>query len=195
MVSLQPENVLREGDALLVVDVQPDFCPGGALGVDEGAQVIPVLNRWIRAAQALGIPIYASRDWHPPHHLSFYDQGGPWPPHCIQDTSGAAYHPDLELPKDAIRISKGVRLDRDQYSAFDATGLAGHLQAQNIQRLFVGGLAQDVCVRASVLSGLEEGFEIHLIPEATRPVSREEGEQAMVDMVRAGAIVESEEAA
>jgi nicotinamidase/pyrazinamidase len=195
MMAVQPDKVLREGDALLVVDVQTDFCPGGKLAVERGDEVIPVLNEWIRAATGARVPVYASRDWHPPHHVSFYDQGGAWPPHCVQDTPGAAYHPALELPDEAIRISKGVRLDRDQYSAFDSTGLGEHLRSRGIRRLFVGGLAQDVCVRATVLSAVDENFEVHLIPDATRPVSPREGERALQDMQRAGAVLQTSEAA
>jgi nicotinamidase/pyrazinamidase len=191
-----PQDVLRQGDALVVVDVQQDFCPGGKLAIEGGDEVIPILNRWIRAADAAGVPIYASRDWHPPAHLSFHDEGGSWPAHCVQDTPGAAYHPGLELPTGAMHIAKGVRLDRDQYSAFDSTGLADHLRSRGISRVFVGGLAQDVCVRATVLAGIEEGFEVHLIPGATRPVSREAGERALEEMRRAGAVVmETPEAA
>lgn len=195
MVAANPEEILREGDALLVVDVQPDFLPGGNLGVEGGDEVLPVLNAWIRAARRAGVPIYASRDWHPPGHISFEDQGGPWPVHCVQDTPGAAYDSALELPEDTIRISKGVRLDRDQYSAFDDTGLGEHLRSKGIRRVFVGGLAEDVCVRASVLSGVHEGFEVHVIPGATRPVSPEGGARAREEMKRAGAVVEPPEAA
>jgi len=181
---------LGRGDALLVVDVQPDFCPGGALAVPGGDEVIPVLNRWIAAARARGVLVYASRDWHPTQHLSFEAQGGPWPPHCVQDTPGAAYHPALALPEDAVKIAKGTRLDRDQYSAFDGTGLAEHLRRAGVERLWVGGLAQDVCVRASVLDACKEGFAVHLIASATRPVEPEAGEEALREMREAGARVE-----
>jgi len=170
--------------------VQPDFCPGGALAVPEGDAVIPVLNAWIAAARERGVPVYASRDWHPLQHVSFEAQGGPWPPHCVQDTPGAAYHPDLALPEDAVTIAKGTRLDRDQYSAFDATGLAEHLRQAGIERLWVGGLAQDVCVRASVLDACKEGFAVHLIADATRPVDAAAGEEALREMGEAGARLE-----
>jgi len=190
MASQQRAERLRAGDALLVVDVQPDFCPGGALAVPEGDAVIPVLNAWIAAARERGVPVYASRDWHPLQHVSFEAQGGPWPPHCVQDTPGAAYHPDLALPEDAVTIAKGTRLDRDQYSAFDGTGLAEHLRQAGIERLWVGGLAQDVCVRASVLDACKEGFAVHLIADATRPVDAAAGEEALREMGEAGARLE-----
>lgn len=178
---------LKDGDALVVVDVQPDFCPGGKLGIDDGDSVIPVLNDWIAAARAEGIPVYASRDWHPAHHVSFEESGGPWPEHCVQDTPGARFHPDLDLPDDAVKISKGARLDKDQYSAFDDTGLAGHLKEKGVKRLWIGGLAEDVCVRATVLDACKAGFETHLIPDATRPVTPEGGEKARREMEEAGA--------
>jgi nicotinamidase/pyrazinamidase len=149
--------------------------------------VVPVLNRWIEAAIAKGVPIYASRDWHPVDHLSFATQGGQWPPHCIQDSEGANFHPELSLPASAIKVTKGVRFDQDQYSAFDQTGLATHLTRQKIKRLFVGGLAEDVCVKASVLDALKHGFEVVLIADATRPVTPEGGEQARKEMQQAGA--------
>ncbi len=185
-----PADRLSPGSALLLVDVQRDFCPGGALPVPEGDRVVPVLNRWLAAAHERGVPVYASRDWHPPGHPSFREQGGPWPAHCLQDSAGAAYHPDLALPASAVPISKGVRFDRDQYSAFQDTGLAERLRADGVRRLWVGGLAEDVCVRASVLDALAAGFEVHLIGDATRPVDPEAGARARDEMRAAGAVVE-----
>jgi nicotinamidase/pyrazinamidase len=178
------------GDALLLVDVQRDFCPGGALAVAGGDRVVPVLNRWIRAARERSVPVYASRDWHPPHHLSFAPQGGPWPPHCLQDSEGARFHPDLELPEGVVTVSKGVRFDRDQYSAFDETGFATQLRRDGVKRLFVGGLATDVCVRATVLDALRSGFEVYVLVEGTRPVRPEAGAEALREMREAGARLE-----
>lgn len=185
---------LAQGDALLIVDVQNDFCPGGALEVPGGDAVVPVLNHWIDAAREARIPIYASRDWHPEGHISFVERGGPWPPHCVQNTQGAAFHPDLQLPEEAAIISKGTDPDRDQYSAFDDTGLAKRLRGQGVQRVWTGGLAQDVCVRASVIDGVNEGFDVHLIGPATRPVDVNpgDGERALDDMREAGAVIEEE---
>src|SRR5690242_13289968 len=127
-------------DALLVVDVQNDFCPGGALEVAEGDAVIPVLNEWISAAEAARVPILASRDWHPAGHVSFKMRGGPWPEHCVQGTTGAEFHPHLKLPPTVEIISKGDTPDRDSYSAFGGTDLAGRLQRLGVQRLWIGGL-------------------------------------------------------
>lgn len=186
-----PDRSLRPGDALLIVDVQPDFCPGGALPIADGDAVVPVLNRWLAAARKLGVPVYASRDWHPLGHLSFKPQGGDWPPHCVQDTPGAAFHPALQLGTQTVKIAKGVRFDKDQYSAFDETGLAERLRADGIKRLWVGGLAQDVCVAATVADGCAAGFEVHVILDATRPVTEEGGKAANKRMQQAGAILET----
>lgn len=185
-----PASQLKPGDALLIVDVQNDFCPGGLLAVESGNDVVPVLNRWIDAAWQQNVPIYASRDWHPPGHVSFSERGGPWPTHCVQNTDGAAFHPDLNLPDDATIVSKGDDKDRDAYSAFDGTDLAEQLRQQNIRRLWVGGLAQDVCVKATVLDGEHEGFDVHVITDATRPVNAKSGRKALHEMARAGATLE-----
>jgi nicotinamidase/pyrazinamidase len=191
---LDAMDSLQEGDGLLVIDVQKDFCSGGALPIDKGDKIVPVLNEWLRAAQAKGIPIYASRDWHPLNHMSFQEQGGQWPPHCIQDTDGAMFHPDLKLPENTVKVTKGVRFDQDQNSAFDQTGLAEQLRNDGVARLWVGGLAQDVCVLASVLDARKHGFEVHVILEATRPVTPEGGEEAIRKMREAGVKMVNESA-
>lgn len=188
---VDPHLALEPSDALIIVDVQVDFCPQGALPIEHGDVVVPVLNRWLAAASEKGIPVYASRDWHPNAHVSFIDSGGTWPPHCLQDTPGAAFHPALRLPEDAVIVTKGVRPDRDQYSAFDGTDLAHHLRAHGVQRVWVGGLAQDVCVRATVLDARREGLDIIVIADATRPVTRSGGEQAIDEMRRAGVRLET----
>lgn len=176
----------RDGDALILVDLQNDFCPGGALPIEGGHEVVEELNRWIDAATAAGVPVFASRDWHPKGHISFEPQGGKWPPHCLQDSEGAAFHPRLRLPEDAIKVTKGVRFDQDQYSAFDRTGLGDEMRRRGIERLWVGGLAQDVCVAATVLGGREEGFDVMLITKGTRPVTPEGGKKALQEMRDAG---------
>lgn len=182
-----PRQALRPGDALVIVDVQRDFCPGGALAIERGDAVVPVLNRWIAAAHAARVPIYASRDWHPNRHPSFAGFGGKWPPHCLQDTAGAKFHDDLELPPSSIVVTKGTRFDRDQNSAFDGTGLSAELRRSGIRRLWVGGLAQDVCVCATVLDARREGFETIVIADATMPVTREGSDLAEEQMRKAGA--------
>jgi nicotinamidase/pyrazinamidase len=182
-------EVLRKGDGLVLIDVQKDFCPGGALPIERGDAIVPILNRWIAASKKEGIPIYASRDWHPQHHLSFLEEGGKWPPHCIQDSEGAEFHQDLRLPGDVVKITKGVRFDRDQNSVFDETGLADQLRRDRVRRLWVGGLAQDVCVLASVLDARRVGFEVCLLRGATQPVTPEGGEEAIRTMEAAGALI------
>jgi nicotinamidase/pyrazinamidase len=187
-----PEDALRPDDALIVVDVQNDFCAGGALAIENAGDVIPVLNRWIAAAVARHVPIYVSRDWHPVGHISFEQQGGPWPPHCIQDSAGARFHPRLQLPASVVKITKGVRFDQDQNSVFDQTGLSKQLRLTGIKRLWVGGLAEDVCVLATVLDARLNGFDVVLIENATKAVSADGGSRARQRMREAGAKFESE---
>ncbi len=176
------EETLHSGDALLIVDVQKDFCSGGTLPIEDGEKVIPILNRWIAAAVSKGVPIYASRDWHPVGHISFKECGGLWSPHCVQDSDGACFHPNLKLPNSVVKVTKGTRFDRDQNSAFDETGLAEELRKKGIQRLLVGGLAEDVCVLATVLDGCREGFEVILISDGTQPVTIQGSEKARKKM-------------
>ena len=185
----QPFDLLQKGDGLLIVDVQNDFCPGGALQITDGDAVVPVLNQWTEAAARAGVPVYASRDWHPLRHLSFREAGGPWPPHCLQDSAGAAFHPVLRLPADVVKIAKGVRFDKDQNSAFDDTGLARRLNLDGIRRLWVGGLAADVCVLATVLDARKAGFNVTVIAAATRPITPMRGREANAAMRKAGALI------
>lgn len=164
------------GDALLVVDVQNDFLPGGALAVPQGDAVLPVLERWITRFVRAGQPVFASRDWHPPDHCSFQAQGGPWPPHCIAGTPGAAFA--LALPGDAVIVSKAQRAGEEAYSAFGGTDLAAGLRERGVRRLFVGGLATDYCVLHTVRDALAEGFAVLLLEAAVRPVEVHAGDGA-----------------
>jgi nicotinamidase/pyrazinamidase len=183
---------MQPGDALLIVDIQNDFCPGGALGIAGGEEVIPVLNHWIDEAQRQNVPVYASRDWHPAGHISFRERGGPWPPHCVQGTPGAAFRPDLHLPTNAEIISKGYDPNKDSYSAFGGTDLGEKLRRSGIKRLWIGGLAQDYCVRETTLDAIRAGLEVHVIVEGTRPVNvnADDGRRALEDIARAGAVLE-----
>lgn len=184
---------LTPHDALLLVDVQNDFCPGGALAVADGDAVVPVLNGWIAAAQQGGAKVYASRDWHPADHLSFAEHGGIWPSHCVQDTPGAAFHPELELPDDAAVVSKADQSDLEAYSAFESGELGQVLHTAGIRRLWIGGLATDYCVRASVLDATQiPGLQVHVITSAIRAVdvAPGDGEAALNAMREAGAILE-----
>lgn len=183
---------LQAGDALLIVDVQNDFCPSGALAVGEGDRVVPVLNEWIEEARVQGVPVFASRDWHPADHISFRQRGGPWPPHCIRGTDGAKFHSGLKLPSTVEVISKGDMPGEDSYSAFGGTHLAALLRRAGVKRVWIGGLAQDYCVRATALDAINEGFEVHLIVDATRAVNAapDDGRRALEEVQLAGGILE-----
>jgi nicotinamidase/pyrazinamidase len=179
------DNV-RVGDALLVVDVQKDSCAGGALPIAGSEEIIPRVNSLIEEAERAGAPVFVSRDWHPRDHLSFAEQGGPWPRHCVQGCAGADFHPALRLPPTAVIVTKGDRPDSDQYSAFDRTGLAEDLRRRGVHRVRLCGLALDVCVRATALACLSAGFSTVLVTTATRPVTAEGGSAALSDLLRAG---------
>ncbi len=183
----------RRGSALLVVDVQNDFCPGGALPVREGDRVVQPLNRMIDWAERHGETVYASRDWHPPKAGHFKDYGGIWPIHCVQDTPGARFHPALRLPADAIVVTKGDQPSSDGYSAFEGhtpngVTLAHDLREKGVRHLFVGGLATDYCVRHSALDARKAGFEVTLLTDAVKGVEVNPGDsaKALEEMRRAG---------
>lgn len=181
---------LEPGDALVLVDVQRDFLPGGALGVASGDAVVPVLNRYIALFSAAGLPVYATRDWHPERHCSFRAQGGPWPPHCLQGSDGAAFAPGLALPAGAPVVSKGDRPERDAYSGFEGTDLAERLRRDGARRLFVGGLATDYCVLRTVQDALAGAFQVALLTDAIRAVNARPGDgaRALSAMTEAGAV-------
>lgn len=173
--------------ALLLVDIQNDFCEDGTLAVPGSNAILPVVNQWIERAGEKAWPTIASRDWHPVDHISFQERGGPWPDHCIQDTPGAAFHPDLSLPDDAIRVSKATAFEQDAYSAFDGTQLDAFLRRRNIQYLMVAGLALDVCVRASVRDALTLGFDVTLITDGTRAMQNGSAPNVFEELQAAGA--------
>lgn len=176
--------------ALIVVDVQNDFCPGGALPVSEGDKVVPVLNQYIDLFRALAAPIFFTRDWHPKDHTSFKSQGGRWPPHCIQNTWGAEFHPALKVGGGDFIVSKGFERLKEAYSGFEGTDLDERLRRLNIKELFVGGLATDYCVKQTVLDGLKRGYRVYLLEDAVRGVDVNKGDsaKAIEEMVRDGAV-------
>jgi nicotinamidase/pyrazinamidase len=174
--------------ALIVVDVQNDFCPGGTLAVPDGDQVVAPLNRLIAEFLANDEPVFASRDWHPRQTHHFAEFGGTWPVHCVQNTTGAGFHPDLVRDSRIQIISKGLG-DTDCYSAFDETDLADRLRSENIDEVWVGGLATDYCVKQTVLDAVAKGFAVKAIEETMRPVELQpgDGERAVEEMSAAGA--------
>ena len=178
------------GDALLVVDVQNDFLSGGALAVAGGDGVIPVLNRWIGEFVRKGLPVFFTRDWHPARHCSFKAQGGPWPSHCVAGTEGASFAEDLEMPPVVRIVSKATREGEEAYSDFEGTGLAEELTGLGVGRVFVGGLATDYCIRATVLDACSAGFQVYVIEPAIRAVDVEpgDGDLAIAEMKAAGAL-------
>jgi nicotinamidase/pyrazinamidase len=180
--------------ALLVVDVQKDFCPGGALAVPGGDRLVSVLNRHIAEANARGWLVYFSRDWHPRVTRHFKEYGGEWPPHCVQDTEGAMFHADLRLPSSAIVISKGQTPDKPGYSALegstpDGRTLLADLQDRQIEQLYVGGLATDYCVKHSVLDARRAGIDVTVLADAIAGVDLRAGDsaRALEEMRAAGA--------
>lgn len=178
----------QQGDALVIVDLQNDFLPGGALAVGDGDAVIEPLNRAIAAFDQAGLPVFATRDWHTPDHCSFQPQGGIWPPHCVADSAGAAFASALHLGGATV-VSKAVTSTEDAYSGFQGTTLAAQLRERGVRRVFVGGLATDYCVLNTVLDALKQGFEVVLLEDAMRAVDVQagDGDKAIAQMRAAGA--------
>ena len=177
-------------DALVVVDMQNDFMPGGALPVPEGDKIIPRLNEYIKLFESKGLPVFFTRDWHPENHISFKGHGGIWPPHCVQNTEGAEFHRDLYIPKDnKFIISKGTSQDFDAYSGFQGTILEFLLRERGIRRIFVGGVATDYCVKNTAIGGLNLGFEVFVLEDAIKGVDVNPGdvERAVEEMLDRGA--------
>ena len=183
---------LTPADALIIADVQLDFLPGGALGIANGEKVIPPVNAYIRRFAEAGNPVFLTRDWHPGNHLSFRGHGGVWPPHCVVDSPGAAFSPDLVIPGDnKYIISKGTSREFDAYSGFQGTHLLQLLQERGIRRVMVGGLATDYCVKNTVLGALNLGFTTFVLQDACLGVELTPGDcdRAWSAMQAAGAIV------
>jgi nicotinamidase/pyrazinamidase len=184
----------EEKAALLIVDVQKDFCPGGALAAPGGDRIIPALNRHLAEARDREMPVYASRDWHPVVTSHFKQHGGEWPPHCVQGTAGARFHADLKLPPDAVVISKGDDPARPGYSAFDGhtesgNSLAHDLRDRNVTCLYVSGIATDYCVKATALDALRAGFDVRMLTDAITGIDVNPGDsdRALEELTREGA--------
>lgn len=180
--------------ALILVDIQNDFCPGGALAVPEGDAVVPVANRLMPYFPV----VVTTQDWHPPNHCSFREQGGPWPPHCVQNTPGAELHPQLNRSSITDQVRKGFLPEKDAYSGFEGVDTQGRslaelLRAKGIEEVYVAGLATDYCVRATVLDALKHGFRVHAVVDGMRAVNVQPGDdqKALAEMRAAGAILET----
>jgi nicotinamidase/pyrazinamidase len=177
------------GEALIIVDFQNDFTPGGALAVPEGDQIAGRVNEL--AADPRFDLVVATRDWHPPNHGSFAEQGGPWPVHCVRDSEGAQLHPALERERVEVVVDKGQNPDTEGYSGFDETPLGELLRSRGIDRLTIVGLATDYCVKNTALDALREGFEVTVDSDAVRGVEANEGdsEKALAEVREAGGTV------
>lgn len=177
--------------ALLVVDVQNDFCPGGAMAVSEGDSIIPKLNTVIAAFAKAGSPVFFTRDWHPANHCSFKAQGGVWPPHCVQGTPGAELHKQLTVPTGSTVISKGDRPDKEAYSGFQGTDLAERLRGLGVTEVYVGGLTTEYCVKTTTEDALHLGFVARVITDCIMGLEEHKGdsEGSLEEMKRAGASV------
>ena len=185
---------MKPKKALLIVDVQNDFCPAGALAVPQGDSIVPVINKYIRYFTGKKLPILATRDWHPVKTVHFKDFGGVWPVHCIQNTPGAAFHPDLKLPKDAILLYKGMDPQGDSYSSFFAQDLSGQyllnlLQRMGISEIYICGLATDYCVKFTALDALKYKFKVRVLIDAIKGVNLkpDDSEKALNKIIKMGA--------
>lgn len=176
----------RVGDGLLIVDVQRDFLPGGALAV-AGGDVVEPLNGALERCAEQGLPVFATRDWHPSDHCSFKPRGGPWPPHCVAGTPGAAFAQGLRLGSEVRVVSKGLDPEREAYSGFAGTDLAQQLHDAGVRRLVVGGLATEYCVRQTVLDARRLGFDVVVLRDAVAAVEARDGQRALDEMAAAGA--------
>ena len=171
----------RPGDMLLVTDIQNDFLPGGSLAVSGGEELVPILNRYIEAFASQGLPVYATRDWHPQQHCSFRPQGGPWPIHCVAGSQGAEFAAALTLPPDATVISKATSRDQEAYSSFHGTDLDRRLRKAGIQRIFIGGLATDYCIISTVRDARQLGYDVFVLADAIRAVDVQPGDGARAE--------------
>lgn len=181
---------LTAADALLIADVQNDFLPGGALGIADSGEIVPILRMYINRFQARCLPIFLTRDWHPANHCSFKKQGGPWPVHCVAGSQGSLPPRDFETPLSAVIIYKAIDADQEAYSAFQNTPLQRHLRALGTRRLFVGGLATDYCVLNTVKDARALGYDVFLLMDGIKAVNvhPDDGQKAEEEMIRLGAV-------
>lgn len=175
--------------ALILVDIQKDFCPGGALAVSDGDMVVEPANILMKKFESAGLPVFVTRDWHTPDHSSFSENGGTWPVHCVAETDGAAFHDDLKVSSHAVIISKAMEKDTDAYSGFEGTDLADRLRSLKVTETVILGLATDYCVKNTVLDALKEKFSVSVVTEGIRAVEVNpgDGKAAIDEMKAAGA--------
>ncbi len=185
-----PTITLMPSDALLILDIQNDFLTGGALGISGSHEIIPTLLNYVRRFQTHGLPIFLSRDWHPPDHCSFQSQGGPWPVHCVAGSSGSLPPSSFTTPPSAVIIYKAMDRDREAYSAFQHTALDRNLRTFNVRRLFIGGLATDYCVLNSVKDARTLGYDVCLLMDGIKAVNLQakDGLRAEAEMIHLGAV-------
>lgn len=178
---------ITDSDALVIVDVQNDFMPGGALGVPDGDKIFAALNPLTRR---FGL-VVATQDWHPPDHMSFAERGGPWPPHCVQMTPGAELHSGLDQSSVGVIVRKGYDPSAEQYSTFDKTGLGDMLKCRGFNRAFLAGLATEYCVHDSAIDALNEGLQIVVLTDCIAGIDVNPGDsaRALQDVSAKGAIV------
>ena len=169
---------LDKETALIVGDVQNDFCPGGALQVKDGDLIIPACNKYIEMFEKKGLTIYYIMDWHPPNHCSFKINGGIWPVHCVQESTGASFHPDLKIAANACIIQKGTDPIKEAYSSFEQTELHANLQKDGIHTLYIAGLATDYCVKNTVIDACHHGYKVIVLLDAVKGVEVNIGDSA-----------------
>jgi nicotinamidase/pyrazinamidase len=183
------EILIYKDTALMITDIQYDFCPGGALPIEDGDKIVPIFNKYIEKVKREKGYIIATRDWHPADHISFKERGGIWPIHCVQGTEGAQFLKDLRLPEDVMIISKATKRSEEAYSAFKGTELDNFLKEKRIRKLLIGGLATDYCVKNSIIDALSLGYEVYFLEDASKGVDLEKGdvEKAINEIVEKGA--------
>lgn len=179
--------------ALIVVDMQEDFCEGGSLPVTGCRRIVSKINKYIDYFEKAGLTIVATRDWHPPNHVSFKERGGLWPTHCVAGSEGAQFVKELKLPEDVIVVSKATDPDTEAYSAFTLTPLHYVLAMRGVKRLFIVGVATDYCVKETAMEALKLGYEVVVLTDAVAGVSEETSKKALEELVLEGAILASEE--
>uniref|UniRef100_A0A7J3QDM1 nicotinamidase n=1 Tax=Ignisphaera aggregans TaxID=334771 RepID=A0A7J3QDM1_9CREN len=180
---------IRSVDALIIVDMQNDFMPSGALPIENAHTIIPIINKYIKLFKDFGGTIVATRDWHPSNHISFNIRGGPWPPHCIQNTKGAEFHPLLELPSNTIVISKATDENKEAYSGFDSTELDSILKARKVKRVFICGVATEYCVKATAIDAINLGYQTFILIDAIKGVNKIDSERVINELLSYGIIM------